>query len=138
MTPERAGAIIDALGESFAVGDVDAVLGQFAATGEVMYAGSERGEVAVGHSGLRLLLTPLFERAERYSWRCDSVHLSACADGFVVLADATLFVDPWPGTLNGAGRETFPYRVSGLLEDEDGSWRWRFCHGSEPAASVTG
>jgi SnoaL-like protein len=138
MTPEEAGALIHALADAFAVGDVDAVIGQFATAGDIMYAGSERGEVAVGLTDLRLLLTDLFDRAERYTWRCESVHVTACAAGFALLADATLFIDPRPRTADATGEATLPYRVSGLLENEDGNWRWRFCHGSEPAAPATG
>ena len=125
MTPDEAAAVVDDLGNAFAAGDVVAVIAKFAAEGEVTYAGSERGEIAVGLPALRLLLADLFSRDERYSWKCDSVHVTACAAGFAVLAEATLFVDP--------GQDSFPYRVSGLLEASDGGWRWRVCQGSEPA-----
>jgi hypothetical protein len=139
MTPDEAGAIIHTLGEAFRLGDVEAATGQFASGGEVIYAGSERGEVALGLTGLRSLLTDVFARAERYSWRCNSVHVAPCAAGFAVLADATLFVHPYPEADADADaeRESHPYRVSGLLENEDGNWRWRFCQGAEPAPPST-
>ncbi len=136
MTPAEAAAVIEALGADFAAGDVESALSRFAPDGEVMYAGSERGEVAVGLPDLRRLLAELFARDERYSWRCDTVHVVPCDTGFAVLADATLFVDPWPAVAD-VGRESVPYRVSGLLEDHDGDWRWRACSGSEPAPSAT-
>ena len=47
---------VDHLGECFLRADVDAVLAAFAQSGPVVYAGSERGEVAVGRSALRTLL----------------------------------------------------------------------------------
>ena len=134
MTPEEAGAVIEALGAAFAAGSVEAVVCRFAPEGEVMYAGSESGEVAVGLPALREVLTKLFARDERYSWACNSVYALACGSGFAVLADATLFVDPWPPDPD-VGRQTVPYRVSGLLEDHDGDWRWRVCQGSEPVSS---
>lgn len=137
MTPDEAAAVVDALGDSFATGDVDAVTSRFAAGGEVMYAGSERGEVAVGLPALRLLLADLFAREERYSWRCESVHVSACASGVAVLADATLFVHPWPVRPDGLEPERIPYRVSGLLEEERGGWRWRCLQGSEPTSPTS-
>jgi hypothetical protein len=137
MTPDEASDVVDALGNAFALGDVGAVIEMFTDEGEVMYAGSEQGEVAVGLPALRLLLADLFSRDERYSWRCDSVHITACAEGIAVLADATLFVDPWPGRPDGSGREIFPYRVSGVLEEQGGSWRWRLCHASEPSSPTT-
>ncbi len=135
MTPEEAGAVIEALGAAFAAGSVEAVVRRFAPEGEVMYAGSEWGEVAVGLPALRQILTELFARDERYSWRCNSVHAVACGAGFAVLADATLLVDPWPHDPD-VGRQDVPYRVSGLLEDHHGDWKWRVCHGSEPVSSV--
>jgi hypothetical protein len=134
MSPDEASDIIHALGEAFRAGDVDAVTAQFATEGDVIYAGSERGEVALGLADLRSLLADVFARDERYSWRCDAVRVASCAAGFAVLADATLFVEPYPDTTDGAGRLTLPYRVSGLLESENESWRWRTCHGSEPVS----
>ncbi len=136
MTPDEAGTLIHSLGEAFRAGDVDAVTSQFVTAGDVMYAGSERGEVALGLTELRLLLTDLFAREERYSWQCETVRVAPCTAGYAVLADATLFVDPYPDPTEGAGRSALPYRVSGLLENENENWRWRFCHGSEPSPSA--
>ena len=133
MSPDEAGDIIHALGEAFRAGDVDAVTAQFATEGDVIYAGSERGEVALGLPDLRSLLTDVFARNERYSWRCDTVQVASCPAGFAVMADATLFIDPYPDTTSGVDRVTLPYRVGGLLENENDNWRWRICHGSEPA-----
>ncbi len=137
MSPDEASDIIEALGEAFRAGDVDAVTHQFATPGDVMYAGSERGEVAVGLTELRSLLTDVFGREERYSWRCETVRVASCSAGFAVLAEATLFIDPHPDATEGSGRLTLPYRVSGLLEKEDENWRWRFCQGSEPPSTAS-
>ena len=134
MTPRQAAAVVDGLGAAFATGDVEGVLARFVPDGDMIYAGSEAGEVAVGAAALRLLLEGLFARDERYSWRCDEVHVAAGSAGFAVLADATLFVDP----VSGADRESFPYRVSGVLEAHDDDWRWRFCQGAEPVPAETG
>ena len=134
MTPQQAAATVDGLGAAFATGDVDTVLARFVPDGDVIYAGSEVGEVAVGTAALRLLLGELFARDERYSWRCDEVHVAAGSAGFAVLADATLFVDP----VAGGERERFPYRVSGVLEAHDHEWRWRLCQGAEPVPAEAG
>ena len=82
MTPQEAAAVVNALGDSFATGDVDAVLERFTDHGQVMYAGSEQGEVAVGLPALRRLLADLFSRDERYSWRCTSVHITGATAGY--------------------------------------------------------
>jgi len=136
VNSKEASSLIDRLGDAFAAADVERVVAMFADEGDVIYAGSEPGEVAVGQSALRVLLTDLFSRVERYSWRCRSVHTVTCATGVIVVADATLLV--YAGTHAGGNDEsqpqqTAPYRVSGLLENSTAGWRWRFCHGSEPA-----
>ena len=137
MTPSEAGAVIHALGDAFETGDVDAAMGQFLTKGDVMYSGSERGEVALGPTDLRSLFTDVFAREERYSWRCNSVQVAACPAGFAVLAEATLIVTLFSNLTDGTTRTTHPYRISGLLETENGHWRWRSCHGSEPASSTS-
>ena len=106
---------------------------EFTDQGEVTYAGSERGEIAVGLPALRLLLADLFSRGERYSWSCDSVHVTACAAGFAVLADATLFVDPWPSRATRPdARERSRIASAASSRCPTTSWRWRVCHGTEP------
>ena len=137
MTPQEAAVVVNALGDAFATGEVDAVVERFTDLGQMMYAGSEHGEVAVGLPALRRLLADLFSRSERYSWRCTSVHITGSTAGYSIVADATLFVDPWPSRPDGPTGASFPYRVSGLLEESDDGWRWRFCHGSEPTPPAT-
>ena len=127
---------VDRLGTAFRGGDVEAVLAEVAATGEVLYAGSEAGEVAVGRSALRTLLAELLGRDERYSWEAGTVHELVVGDVLHVVADAELTVH----TLGPEGWRTderLPYRVSGVLERGAGDapgWRWRSCLGSEPVA----
>lgn len=131
MTPASAGELVDMLGEAFGSGDVAAVLRCFAPDGDVLYAGSEADEVAVGVAALTALLTDLFAREERYSWRCRTVHLLECAAGVVVVAETDLAVH---AASDGAPVEQgLPYRVSGLLEQYHGRWAWRMCQGAEPA-----
>ena len=134
MTPDEAGVLVDALGDAFAAADVQAVVDCFADDGDVLYAGSEAGETASGLAALRVLLDELFARPERYRWRSERVQVVACAGGgHVVLAEASLEVHQVAPTREDAAVEVVPYRVSGLLEGSPGAWRWRFCHGSEPA-----
>src|SRR3712207_46543 len=59
---------VDRLGAHFLRGDVEAVLAEFTESEDVVYAGSEVGEVAAGRTALRSLLTDLLGRSERYSW----------------------------------------------------------------------
>jgi SnoaL-like protein len=134
MTESIAKDAVDALGGAFLAGDPDAVLRQFATTGEPIYAGSEPGEVAAGRSALRSLLEELFARDERYSWRTTSVTSTGGADVLHLVAEADLFVHPCAnGAAAGPATEQVPYRITGVLEREPEGWRWRLCQGSEPA-----
>lgn len=135
MTEEEAVRLVDGLGEAFASGDPDAVLSRFADDGEVMYVGSEPGESAVGRPALRVLLSDLFARDERYVWRCESVQVARSRTCVSVVADARLFVLPVGAPATSAGTESFPYRVGGTLEPSPSGWRWRYCQGSEPSTA---
>ena len=140
MTPETAARLVDGLGDAFASGDVAMVLRCFAADGDVLYAGSEASEVAVGAAALTSLLEDLFARDERYSWRCGAVHvlrlpLGATGGALVaVVAEATLTLNPVGG--GAPNEDDLPYRVSGLLEKQGDGWAWRVCQGAEPAPPV--
>ena len=132
MTPEVATALVEDLGRAFEAGDADAVLRQFCPDGPVLYAGSEVGELAAGHEGLRSLLADLFARDERYSWLSDEVRVVPCGTAVSLLADVTLLVRPYAdGELEDV-TERVPYRISGALERVGEFWRWRLCEGSEP------
>jgi len=125
-------AAVDALGTAFLGGDPDEVLRHFAGTGEVVYAGSEPGEVAVGRGALRSLLAELFARDERYSWRTTDVRATAGDDVVYLVAEAELCVHPWSAGAVAEVTERVPYRITGVLEREPDGWRWRLCQGSEP------
>jgi hypothetical protein len=130
---------VDRLGVRFLQGDVDGVLAEFAPTGDIVYAGSEPGEVAVGHRAVRALVEDLFGRAERYSWRAAEVHEIVTHDRVHLVAEAELTVHVPDGSTGWRPDERLPYRLTGVLEREPVPgptlWRWRLCQGSEPAPS---
>jgi hypothetical protein len=132
MTTSDVAHAVDSLGAAFLTGHPDVVLDRFASSGDVVYAGSEPGEVAVGKDAIRSLLEAMFNRPERYSWRTTSVSSAGTADTLYVVADADLFVHPATDAPVEPAIEQFPYRISGVLEREGADWRWRMCHGSEP------
>jgi hypothetical protein len=125
---------VDRLGTAFLSGDIAAVLAQFAPHDAVLYAGSEVGEVAIGHAALRSLLEELLTRDERYSWRASVVHELVTGSQVHVVAEAELTVH-LPDRGGWRPDDRVPYRVSGVLEQAPGTpsdWRWRSCQGSEP------
>lgn len=130
MTPEEAVTAVDRLGAAFGRADLEDVVGQLVPDSAVLYSGSEQGEVVAGLPALRALLTDLFARHERYSWRCDGVEVTSHADGAALVAEATLEVRPVGDP--PAEVESVPYRVAGSLERHGDRWCWRAVHGSEP------
>jgi hypothetical protein len=135
MSPDSiARAAVDSLGVAFLAGDANAVLENFAASGDILYAGSEPGEIALGHAALRALLQELFARDERYSWSATSVVTTGGDDQLYLVAEADLLVHPHrSGTTAATPSEQIRYRVSGVIEREHDTWSWRMCQGSEPA-----
>lgn len=128
---------VDRLGSRFLEADADAVLAEFVESDDVVYAGSEPGEVAVGRRALRALLVDLLARGERYSWRADEVHEVVLGDTVHLVAEAELTVHVPDGASGWRPDERLPYRLTGVLQRVPGatSWRWRLCQGSEPVAA---
>jgi SnoaL-like protein len=117
----------DRLSGAFAARDVDAALDCFVAADDIGYAGSERAESAAGRSAVSALFKAVFARDEAYLWRVTEARV------LVYDACAYLFADADGVALTDAGETvSFAYRISGLLEEAGGRWRWRHCQGAEP------
>jgi ketosteroid isomerase-like protein len=115
------------LAEAFRRRDLQAALNCFVADGNISYVGSEPGERADGTGALTALLTALFNRPEAYSWNVHTATIHA-ADSFAyVSCEATGHLHPDAGH-----HQSFPYRLSGLLQQTDSGWKWRACHACEP------
>jgi ketosteroid isomerase-like protein len=115
------------LSDAFAARDLDAALSCFVADDEIGYAGSERDETANDRHALIALLGKVFTRDEAYSWQTSTVTIHRYGPTAYVFAEADGVAHPDQGE-----PETFPYRVSGIVELMDGKWLWRHCVGSEP------
>jgi ketosteroid isomerase-like protein len=116
------------LSAAFAARDLSAALACFAG-GDIGYAGSEKTEVAAGREAVSALLAEVFNRPEAYAWTPTTTTATVQRHG----TQAYVFTEA-TGTIHTDTGETdsFPYRVSGLVELTDGRWRWRHCQGSEP------
>ncbi len=123
--PESA---VQELSDAFAARDLDAALACFAPGDDVGYAGSEQAETATGRPALTALLTGVFSRDEAYSWAATAVKVHELGHAAYVFAEAEGSVRTDAGAL-----DTFPYRVSGVVERVGGRWVWRHCHGCEPS-----
>ncbi|MDQ1446864.1 MAG: hypothetical protein QOI20_3328 [Acidimicrobiaceae bacterium] len=126
MTDRVIGAIT-ALSDAFRNRDLQAALACFADDPAATYAGSERGEVAVGPEALRELFGSIFERDEAYSWAIEQLWSSDRGDLQIVVAELTGMVHSSSGDTS-----TFPYRLSGVVRIEGHATWWLMCHGAEP------
>ena len=93
---------------------------------DAMLVGSEPGEIARGREAVRALVAGIHARSYRVTWQWDSVDATVdgeigwfFADGAVVIEDA-------------GEQRRLAYRLAGVLQQVDNSWRWRLFHGSEP------
>ena len=124
---------IEVLSEAFRHRNVGQALECFTDDPGTTYAGSEAGEVAVGRQALHNLLQQIFARDEAYSWAPLQVWSSPLGDCRVVMAELTGRVH----RPEGAHDEEFPYRLSGILRHDGGSWRWVLCHAAEPTTPTS-
>jgi ketosteroid isomerase-like protein len=117
----------DRLSAAFTARNVDAALDCFVTDDDIGYAGSERAETAAGRGAVSALFKAVFARDEAYSWRVTAASVHVYGGCAYVFAEAD-------GVARTDAGETvpFPYRISGVLEESGGRWRWRHCQGAEP------
>lgn len=116
--------VLDRMGELMDARDL-AIVDLFAANG-AMLVGSEPGEIVRGHSALPDFFTSIFVTGVRVHWAWDTIDIFAdhgvgwlfCEGAAVICRDGT--------------ETRRPYRLSAVLAREDGQWRLRLFHGSEP------
>jgi hypothetical protein len=117
------------LSDAFAARDLGEALACFVPGDEIGYAGSERAETAAGRDALTALLGDVFLRPEAYAWTATAATVHEYGTSAYVFAEAEGLVRTDAGET-----ETFPYRVSGVVELVGGRWRWRHCQGGEPTS----
>jgi ketosteroid isomerase-like protein len=124
-------AAVAELSAAFAARDVTAALACFVAGDDIAYVGSEHAESASGRAALEALFKDVFSRDEAYSWQVTTASVREYGDCAYVIAEADAFAHTDAGET-----VAFAYRISGLLEPGTDGWRWRHCHGCEPAGST--
>jgi ketosteroid isomerase-like protein len=115
------------LADAFGRRDLHAALDCFVADDDISYVGSEPGERADGAAAVAALLTELFGRPEAYSWDIETATVHATAGMAYLTCEAIGQV-----RTDAGHQESYPYRLSGLLEQTESGWLWRACHGCEP------
>jgi ketosteroid isomerase-like protein len=123
---------VDRLSAAFGARDVAATLDCFVADDDIFYEGSEGGERATGRGPVARLLGGIFSRPEAYTWEIADANVFLNRDVAYLSCEAT----GCARTDTGAATP-FSYRLSGMLERTNSGWRWRACHGCEPALPAT-
>lgn len=93
---------------------------------DTLLVGSETGEIARGREQLRTHFAKIFARSETlaFAWR----HVEVSVHGTTAWLHAE-----GEAVLKGEGGETRrPYRLTAVFELQNGRWKWRLFHGSEP------
>jgi hypothetical protein len=130
ILPAPSLAAVERLSAAFAARDVGAALDCFVAGDDIGYAGSEDAESATGRVAVEALLTAVFARAEAYSWQVTTASVREYAGCAYLFTEADGLVHTDAGEV-----DPFRYRVSGIVEEVSGQWRWRHCHGCVPEAA---
>ena len=121
------------LSAAFAARDAAAALACFVPDDDIAYVGSEHSESASGRDAVEALFHEVFARDEAYSWEVTTASVREYRDCAYVIAAADAVARTDAGEVI-----RFAYRISGLLEPGPEGWRWRHCHGCEPATDNTG
>lgn len=119
--------VLRAFSTAFQTKDTEGLLRLFSTTATVTYAGSESGEKATGPTDLRRLLSDLLGRPMAYSFEFADITFSEQNELVWLLADGEC-----TQTGDDGSKETFPYRLTGVLANEGAQWRWLLLAGSEP------
>jgi ketosteroid isomerase-like protein len=119
--------VLRALSTAFQTKDTEGLLRLFSTTATVTYAGSESGEKATGPTELRRLLSDLLARPMAYSFEFRDITFSEQNELVWLLADGD-----GTQTSDDGATQTFAYRLTGILANESGQWRWLMLTGSEP------
>ena len=128
MTPAILRDLLQGLSTAFRTHDLEGLLHLLSSTASVTYAGSEQGEKATGHGDVRALLSDLLSRPMAYAFDFPDLTFGEHSGLVWLVADG----DCTESAADGSA-ETFAYRLTGVLADENGQWRWLMLAGSEPA-----
>ncbi len=104
-----------------------AILAEFTGHDDVVLIGSEAGEIIEGTEAFVDFFRRLLALPVRLAWEWKTVRISREGEIAWVFANGEVVIR------NGEGEKRAPYRMTGVLKQHDGQWRWRLFHGSEPA-----
>lgn len=104
-----------------------AIVEEFAPGADTILIGSEAGEIAAGRAQLEEFFQHILSLPVTLGWEWEEIKVSAAGG-------VAWFYAAGEVVMRGAdGRQSAPYRMTGVLERIGERWLWRQLHGSEPA-----
>src|ERR1035437_2263488 len=124
---------LDALNAACANRDIRAFMELFGDSDEILFVGSDKGEVYQGRKATADFMQMLFNLPFIFSFDLKNLTLRQDGNTAWIFTDGNMIHTGDKG--NAAGNvSTKPYRFSVTLVKHDGRWSWRLFHGSVPGA----
>jgi SnoaL-like domain len=130
MNPAILADLLGSVTTAFQDKDVESLLRLFSSRSTATYAGSRPDEKATGLTEIRRLLWDVLSRPAACSFKLCDVLFSEQEALVWLLAEGDR-----TETGDDGVTASFPYRLSGVLTQEEAGWRWLVLVGSEPEAA---
>jgi ketosteroid isomerase-like protein len=122
-------ATLDRLNRGLRTGNFELARSAFAKSAETTFIGSEAGKTSRGGGAVTSLLRNICAASHSYSWTWDERVVTIHGDMAWVYAEGTEHV-------RGSQHEDNPYRLTAILERQNGEWLCVHYHGAEPITPV--
>jgi uncharacterized protein (TIGR02246 family) len=124
-------ATVSALNAACAARDLAAFVALFDNNGDILFVGSDKGEVFRGREAAKGFMQGLYGLPFVFSFDLETVVMHQDGDQAWVFVDGNMVRTGDRGDAVGkVGRS--PYRFSIAMVRRGGSWRWQMFHGSVP------
>lgn len=124
---------LDALNAACANRDIRAFMELFGDSDEILFVGSDTGEVYQGRKATADFMQMLFNLPFIFSFDLKNLTLRQDGNAAWIFTDGNMIHTGDKGKAAG-NVSTKPYRFSVTLVKHDGRWSWRLFHGSVPGA----
>jgi uncharacterized protein (TIGR02246 family) len=122
VTEREVRAVLERYGEALRNNDSEALIAVFTGDEDTMLIGSISGEFAVGASQVAAMFRRIFVEPQHMSMVWERVEVFSSGELVWLAADGALVA--WDARI--------PYRLSVVLEQRDGQWKFALFHGSSP------
>jgi len=124
---------LDALNLACANRDIGGFMELFSDTDDILFVGSDKGEVYLGRKATADFMQMLFGLPFVFSFDLNNVTLRQDGNSAWIFSDGNMIHTGDKGKAQGKV-STKPYRFSVTLLKHDGKWKWQLFHGSVPGA----